>query len=118
MRMNRGCGLVTGVVLVAELAVSGTAAAQRPQVGAKLGINLSQVDGVSDFYATELRPATPIDSSSGAGLIVGGFVVVPLKGRLSLQGDVLFSRRRHSVDVPPTALCSGCALHATFTRDS
>src|SRR5205085_9052152 len=34
-----------------------------------------------------------------------------------LQADVLFSQRRHRVNVPPTALCRSCALRATFTRE-
>src|SRR5689334_14293185 len=98
MRIKRRCGLVIGLSLIAALAVSRTVAAQRPEVGAKFGINISQVDGVSDFYAIQLRPANPIESSSGAGIVGGGFVVVRLKRRFALQTDVLFSQQRHRVD--------------------
>ena len=104
------------IALVAVIGIRSAAAAERPEFGAKIGTNTSQVDAVSDFYATELRPANPINARSGAGLIVGGFVMVPITGRLGLEGEVLFSQQRHHVDVPPTALCSSCALRATFTR--
>lgn len=102
------CSFV-GLVVIVALGICSTAAAQRPEVGVKVGINISNVPAVSDFYRTQYTPTTPVDDSSGTGLIVGGFITVPIKGRFGLQGELLFSQQRHRVNVPE--------FHATFTRE-
>jgi hypothetical protein len=48
------------MAFVAAFGISSTAAAQRIELGAKIGANISQVDGVSDFYATYLSPANGV----------------------------------------------------------
>jgi hypothetical protein len=75
-------------------AVAGRAQAQT--FGPKAGVAWSSV-------AFDRDPA-PADARAAAGLIAGGFLEIPVGGRLSVQADVLFvERRTEFADAPGSA---------------
>lgn len=107
-------GAVTVAVLCSMTSVS---SAQTIEWGAKAGINRSSVNAVPGYYdwflcCHPLFPDAMVDATSSAGFTAGGFVAVPIQSWFGVQGELLFSRRRHSVDLQPYE-----AIQATFTRD-
>ncbi|MGB2713227.1 MAG: outer membrane beta-barrel protein [Vicinamibacterales bacterium] len=103
--------------LVAVLAVAADGTAQSTGWGAKVGINTTSLNGVPDYYDWLLccHPRAPdamVDASSATGFAAGVFAASRLHRWFAVQGEVLFSRRRHSVDLQPYE-----AIDITFTRD-
>jgi hypothetical protein len=91
--------------------------AQTVQWGAKAGINSASVNAVPDYYdwvlcCDPLFPDAMVDATSSAGFTTGGFVAVPIHTWFGIQGEMLFSRKRHSVDLQPYE-----RIQATFVRD-
>lgn len=92
-------------------------AAQTIEWGVKGGVNGSAVNAVPDYYDWVLccepgRPDARVDATAGTGVTGGGFVAFPITRRLAVQGEVLFSRRRHAVNLEPYE-----PIEITFTRD-
>ena len=104
----------TAAALLSIVPISG---AQTVEWGAKAGINSSSVNAVPDYYdwllcCHPLFPEAMVDASPGTAFAAGGFAALPVHGWFGVQGELLFSRRRHSVDFQPYE-----ATHVTFTRD-
>jgi hypothetical protein len=53
-----------------------------------------------------------VDATSAVGFIVGVGAAFPITSWAGVQGELLFSRRRHAVDFRPYE-----AIDVTFTRD-
>lgn len=103
--------------LVAVLAVAADGTAQSTGWGANVGINTTSLNGVPDYYdwllcCHLLAPDPMVDASSATGFAAGVFAASRLHRWFAVQGEVLFSRRRHSVDLQPYE-----AIDITFTRD-
>ena len=62
--------------------------------------------------AHPLFPEAKVDASPGTAFVAGGFAALPLHRWFDVQGELLFSRRRHSVDLQPYE-----AIQIPFTRD-
>lgn len=115
--MMRRALVVGSVTLIAILSLVSTSIAQTVQWGAKAGINSTSVSAVPDYYDWLLccHPQFPdamVDSSSTTGFTGGGFVAFPIHTWFGVQGELLFSRRRHSVDLQPYE-----DIQITFARD-
>jgi hypothetical protein len=108
---------IVSIAIASVLSLVSVCAAQSIHWGAKAGVNSTSVNDVTDYYDWVLCchprfPDATVGASSGAGVTAGGFVALPIHGWLGLQGEVGFSRKRHSVDLQPYE-----AIEATFTRD-
>ena len=109
---------LASTTLAAVFYLASIAGAQTVHWGAKAGINSTSVKAVADYYDSflcchPLDPDAMVDSAPGAGFTAGGFAAVPIHAWLGVQGELLFSRNRHAVDLRPYE-----AIKATFTRDS
>ena len=107
---------LAGTLLALLLSVS-PLFAQSLQWGVKAGANTSSVGGVPDYYdwvlcCHPLYPDARVDAGSNGGFTAGGFVVVPIGRRFSIQSELLLARRRHSVDLSPYE-----SIRITFGRD-
>lgn len=105
------------MVFVAAMALASGAAAQSIEWGAKAGVNSTTVPGVPEYYdfllcCHPLFPDARVEAAAGTGFTAGGFVAMPLHRAVGVQGELLLSRKRHSVDFRPYY-----ASEATFTRD-
>lgn len=103
--------------LAAVLSLVSISGAQTVEWGAKAGINSSSVNAVPDYYdwvlcCHPLFPEATVDATPSTGFTAGGFAALPIHRWLGIQGELLFSRRRHSVDLRPYE-----AIQVTFTRD-
>lgn len=108
---------IASVAVIAFLALAPNSFAQTVQWGAKIGVNSSSVNAVPEYYDWLLccHPLTPdamVDASSSTGLTAGGFVAWRIHRSFGLQGEALFSRKRHSVDLQPYE-----PTEVTFARD-
>lgn len=107
-----------GVATLAILAcVEGRAGAQSVEWGVKAGMTSSSVTGVADYYDWLLccHPRFPdarVDPKAGVNGTGGVFVAAPVSGWFGVQGELLFSRRQHSVDLAPFE-----DMTLTFQRD-
>lgn len=107
-----------GLMLIAWLALTPAPAdAQSAGWGVKAGVNRTSVGSVADYYNWILcclpsAPDATVESSSRGGFTAGGFFEVPITGPLGFQGELLFARRRHAVDLQPFE-----EIRITFTRD-
>jgi hypothetical protein len=109
---------LAAMTLAAVFHLASIASAQSVHWGAKAGLNSTSVKAVPDYYDSflcchPLDPDAMVDSTPGAGFTAGGFATVPIHAWLGLQGELLFSRNRHAVDLRPYE-----AIEASFTRDS
>ena len=108
---------IGSLTVAAVLSLVSISAAQEVQWGAKAGINRSSVNAVPDYYDWLLCclprfPDAVVDATSSAGVTAGGFAALPIHRWFGVQGEMLFSRRRHFVDLQPYE-----AIQVTFTRD-
>jgi hypothetical protein len=108
---------IVSITLAAVVSLVSISGAQTVHWGAKAGINSSSVNAVPDYYdwvlcCHPLFPDAMVDATSSAGFTAGGFVALPIHTWFGVQGEILFSRKRHSVDLQPYE-----AIQATFTRD-
>jgi outer membrane protein with beta-barrel domain len=99
------------------LLLPSTSTAQTFEGGAKIGINSSSVNAVPDYYdwllcCHPLDPNAMVDARSATGFTAGGFAGVRFHRWFAVQGEMLFSRKRHAVDLRPYE-----AIQITFTRD-
>lgn len=103
--------------LLALLLFASPLSAQTIQWGVKAGANTSSVGGVPDYYdwvlcCHPLYPDARVEATSNGGFTAGGFAVIPIGRRFSIQTELLLSRRRHSVDLSPYE-----SIRITFARD-
>jgi len=108
---------IVSITLAAVFSLVSISGAQTVRWGAKAGINSSSVNAVPDYYdwvlcCHPLYPDAMVDAASSAGFTAGGVVALPIHTWFGVQGEILFSRKRHSVDLRPYE-----AIQATFTRD-
>ncbi|MER3463426.1 MAG: PorT family protein [Chitinophagaceae bacterium] len=73
------------LALIAIAFFSQTAIAQS-SLGVKLGANLSKIQG------------QPFSSGFNAGYLAGGFAIIPLGGKFSVQPEVLFNQSKTKTD--------------------
>jgi Outer membrane protein beta-barrel domain len=114
--MSRPARIVS-VTVAAVVSLVSICGAQTVTWGAKAGINRTSIDAVPEYYDWVLccHPQFPdamVDAAPSAGATAGGFVALPIRGRFGVQGEVLFSRRRHAVDLDPYE-----PLRLTFARN-
>jgi hypothetical protein len=112
-----GAVRIGAIAVVAWCGLASISGAQTVEWGAKAGINWSSVNAVPDYYdwllcCHPLLPDARVEAGSSTGVNAGGFVAVPIHKWFGVQGELLFSRRRHRVDLQPYE-----AIQATFTRD-
>ena len=115
MAFSIGRRLAVAFLLLCSFAPA--SAAQTVQWGAKAGFNASAVEQIVEYYDWVLccLPANPdarVTSTVSGGFTAGGFVTWPTRGRIALQGELSFSRRRHGVDLAPYE-----SIQITFRRD-
>jgi hypothetical protein len=108
---------ISSLALAAVVSVASSSGAQTVEWGAKAGINSSSVNAVPDYYdwllcCHPLFPGAMVDATAGTGFTAGGFAALSIHRRFAVQGELMFSRRRHSVDLRPYE-----EIQATFTRD-
>lgn len=108
---------ITSLALATVLSLASNSIAQTVQWGSKVGINSSSVNAVPDYYdwllcCHPLAPDAMVDATSGTGLTTGGFAALRINRWFGVQGELLFSRKRHSVDLQPYE-----PIHVTFARD-
>lgn len=97
----------TSIAAVAIVVLTaGRSDAQSVQWGAKAGITSSSVSEVADYYdwvlcCHPLFPHARVDSQAGINGTAGVFVAAPIAGWFGVQGELLYSRRQHAVDLQP-----------------
>src|SRR5687768_11352972 len=97
---------VASITLTVVLSLSATGSAQGLELGVKAGINSSSVNAVPAYYDSllcchPLFPDAVVAASSGTGFAGGGFAALRIHPRFAVQGELLFSRKRHAVDLQP-----------------
>jgi hypothetical protein len=105
------------IAAVAMCLLASVSGAQPVQWEAKAGINSTSVGAVPDYYdwvlcCHPLFPDAMVDATSAVGFTVGVAAAFPIASWYAVQGELLFSRRRHSVDFRPYE-----AIDVGFTRD-
>jgi Outer membrane protein beta-barrel domain len=111
------CARFGSLAVVALLSLASVGTAQTVQWGAKIGFNTSSVNAVPEYYdwllcCLPLAPGAMVDASPSTGIAAGGFATVRIHGWFGVQGEALFSRKRHSVDLQPYE-----PTRITFARD-
>jgi outer membrane protein with beta-barrel domain len=107
---------IAAITLTTILLLVSISRAQTVQWGAKAGVNRSSVNAVPDYYdwllcCHPLVPDAMVDARPGAGFTGGLFAARPIRNWFGVQGDVLLSQKRHSVDLRPYE-----PIEVTFTR--
>jgi hypothetical protein len=105
------------IAVVAMCLLASASGAQPVQWEAKAGINSVSLNAVPDYYdwvfcCHPLFPGAMVDATSAAGFTAGVGAALPITSWAGVQGELLFSRRRHAVDFRPYE-----AIDVTFTRD-
>jgi hypothetical protein len=108
---------IAAITLTTVLSVVSSTSAQSVQWGAKVGVNRTSVHAVPDYYdwllcCHPLLPDAMVDATPGAGFTGGLFAARPIRNWFGVQGEVLFSQKRHSVDLRPYE-----PIDVTFTRN-
>ena len=90
--------------------------AQAVQWGAKAGANSSSVQAVPEYYdwllcCHPLFPDAMVDATPAGGFTGGLFAARTVRNWFGVQGEVLLSQKRHSVDLRPYE-----PIEVTFTR--
>jgi len=83
----------------------------------KAGINSASANAVPAYYdfllcCHPLFPDAIVDASAGTGFAGGGFASLRIHPQFAVQGELLFSRKRHGVDLQPYE-----AIEIAFGRD-